>query len=155
MQRYGGWQARMDETRSAVGHIEDHHREYDRYTLDSLEMANFSSPYPFWESVTLHYVDGELKRAHLSSDPKKEKVWKKLYFDKGVLIYGCVNTDTEKSPSAPNQEYFFEQKALVFALDENGEKRDITDEAVLIQGVDQMNEAKQILGIFATNNLGN
>ena len=155
MQRYGGWQARMDETRSVVKHIEAHHREYDMYILDSSELANFNTEYPYWGEVRLHSYENELKRAVLISQAEKESRWEKLYFKGGKLIYGSRYFGEKSKSSEPSEEYFFEQKTLVFALDENGGKRDITDEVVLLSGIDFVKEAEQIQGIIASNKSGN
>ena len=155
MQRYGGWQARMDETKSTVKHIESHYQEYDVYALDSLQRYDLSTEYPYWDEVLLHAEGGDIKRAILTSSPDREPRWEKFYFENGMLIYASRYQGKKENTKDPDEEYFFEQNTLVFALDEDGEKRDIEDQLVLLNGVDLINEAKQILGIFASNNKGN
>ena len=152
MQRYGGWQARMDETRAEVTNIEQHHREYDAYMLNTAEMQSFSSPYPFWEKVVLHSYDGDLKRAYVLANPEKSYCWEKFYFEDGSLIFACVNSIDSVNTTKPNEEYFFEERTLVFALDGEGQKRDITSDGVQLNAIDLLKEAKQLQGIFTTNN---
>lgn len=155
MQRYGGWQARMDESRNKAKHIEDHFREYDAYVLNEDELKAFSTEYPFWQQVELHSYDGSLKRAMMEANPEKGERWEKLYFNESKLIYAAVCTGDSGASRNPDEQYIFEQGALVFALDGNNEKRDIESDAVKLSGIDLMKEAKQLLTVHSKNKYAN
>lgn len=149
MKRYGGWQARMDATRNKVKYIEDNFRQFTRYEFDSLDQKTFSTEYPYWESVYVHLDETGVKRVRIFSQPEKGYRWEKLYFNEGRLIYACSAEGNAAVAEKPQQEYFFEEKTLVFALDSMGEKRDIKDDKVLMAGIDFINEARQITEIIA------
>jgi len=151
MQRYGGWKARMDESRNKAKHIEDHYREYDALVLSEDEMKTFSTEYPFWQRVVLHSYEGKLKRAGLLADPEKGARWEKLYFDNGKLIFAIINSGDKKDATKADEQYIFEQGSLVFALDSNDQKRDIESNAVKLSGIDLTKEAKQLITIYSKN----
>ena len=156
LQLYGGWKARADEIKQKVVHIEEHYREYTRYDLDSLEIRQLSTEYPYWKELRTYTDDTGLRKAELYANPKKGLRIERFYFDEGTFIYATILDGRKDSIAFAEQrgeEYFLIQNTLVLALDEAGEKRDITNKKVRLAGLDLQKEAKQIKTIIANKQI--
>lgn len=157
MQLYGGWTARVDETRKMVKNVEDHYREYLRYEFDSADMQKLSTPYPFWEKVHVYLDESGIRRVKLYSNPEKDQRAEQLYFEDGRLMYSLVITDNfnaaPREGNGKGMEYFFRENTLVLSLNKDGQRRDLSKDSIKMAGIDLLYEAKQIASIISNKQL--
>jgi len=148
MTRYGAWQARVDETRALVKSIEKNYDDYTRHILDSAQIADFDTEYPYWHKIHIYTKDGYLVRAKLYTNPDKGAKTEELYFKDGELVYGIMEPSgidkTKSGTLEKGDEYFFTRQTLVLALDADGNRKDLEDNTVTISGIDLQKEAGQI-----------
>lgn len=160
MKRYGGWEARADETRSEVESIRTSMPALLHYEFDSVDREVFDSEFPYWQEIHVYLGKDGIRHARLLPNPEKSHLTEEFYFDKGELMFATIDEkgfirkenfeDHEDTVDLPaSDHYFFEQNTLVLALDPKGQRKDITDNKVKIKGVDLLSESGQIQKIIA------